>query len=122
MKTRNSRTTKNDWCDYSTAGMMDFMVEGYVQDIKEGDQVDYISFAIDNPYVEGNVNSINVEVAWDGFPQLEKGDHVVIQGNIRSWWQKDIKRVTYSFVARDVHEVKAEPKGRRGVAKAPDEE
>lgn len=122
MKTRNSRTTKNDWCDYSTAGMMDFMVEGYVQDIKQGDQVDYISFAIDNPYVEGNVNSINVEVAWEGFPQLEKGDHVVIQGNIRSWWQKDIKRVTYSFVARDVHEVKAEPKGRRGVAKAPDEE
>lgn len=122
MKTRTGKTTKNDWCNYSTAGMMDFMVEGYVQDIKEGDQVDYISFAIDNPYVEGNINSINVEVAWDGFPQLEKGDHVVIQGNIRSWWQKDIKRVTYSFVARDVHEVKAEPKGRRGVAKTPDEE
>lgn len=122
MKTRNSKTTKNDWADYPTVGMMDFMVEGYVQDIKEGDNVDYISFNIDNPYVEGNINSINVEVAWDGFPQLEKGDHVVIQGSIRSWWQRDIKKVTYSFVARDVHEVKSEPKGRRGVAKTPDEE
>ena len=121
----NNRRGKGKWePDYPTVGSMDFNVQGYVQEIREGDGVDYVNFKIDNPYVHGNINTIDVEVSWDGFPQLEKGDHVAIYGNIRSWWNADIERVTYSFVAEQVGDVEPEPepepekpKGRRGIAK-----
>ena len=125
-KTRNTnnggRRNKSSWApEYSSVGQMDFTVQGYVQEIKEGDGVDYITFKIDNPYVQGNINTIDVEVSWDGFPQLEEGDHVNIFGMIRSWWNKDINRVTYSFTAEQVEVIKDEepekPKSRRGIAK-----
>ena len=115
---KNSRRDSSWKPEYDTSGQMDFTVNGFVQDIKEGDKVDYIKFKIDNPYVEDNINTIDVEVAWDGFPQLEKGDHVNIYGFIRSWWQSDIKRVTYTFVAEQVELIKDEEsaynKSRRG--------
>lgn len=108
--------------DYSTSGVMEFNVRGYVQEIKEGDNVDYVKFLIDNPFVKGNYNSISVEVPWDGCPQLELGDHVIVCGNIRSWWNGDIGKVTYSFVATRAElfkdDVIEKPKGRRGVNKS----
>lgn len=121
-KTRNTnnggRRNKSSWQpEYSSIGQMDFTVNGFVQEIKEGDGVDYITFKIDNPYVQGNINTIDVEVAWEGFPQLEEGDHVNIFGMIRSWWNGNIKRVTYSFTAEQVEVIKDEPekpKTRRG--------
>ena len=121
----NNRRGKSKWePDYPTVGSMDFNVQGYVQKIAEGNNVDYVTFLINNPYVKGNVNSINVEVPWDDCPQLELGDHVAIYGNIRSWWNADIERVTYSFVAEQVGDIEDEPepepekpKGRRGIAK-----
>lgn len=120
-KVRNNlggRRNKSSWQpEYSSIGQMDFTVNGFVQEIKEGDGVDYITFKIDNPYVQGNINTIDVEVSWEGFPQLEEGDHVNIFGMIRSWWNSDIKRVTYSFVAEQVEVIKDEepkPKTRRG--------
>lgn len=117
-RTNNSRKGKSSWApDYPTQGNMDFSVNGYVQEIREGDDVDYIQFFIDNPYVKNNTNSIQVEVPWDGFPQLEVGDHVNIMGNIRSWWNSDISRVTYSFVAEQlevIEDEKPQKKSRRG--------
>lgn len=119
----NNRRGKGKWQpDYPTVGSMDFSVQGYVQKIAEGDKVDYVTFMIDNPYVEGNINSINIEVPWYACPQLELGDHVSIYGNIRSWWNADIERVTYSYVAEQVGAIEDEPvpekpKGRRGIAK-----
>lgn len=104
---------------YTTEGSMDFSVCGYVQKVKEGDEVDYITFNIDNPFVKGNVNSICIEVPWDdAIPMLNEGDYVNIFGMIRSWWNPDIEKVTYSFVAQQVtkDEPKQEekPKTRRG--------
>lgn len=124
-RTRNTnngvRRNKSSWApEYSSFGQMDFTVQGYVQEIREGDGVDYVNFKIDNPYVQGNINTIDVEVSWDGFPQLEEGDHVNIFGMIRSWWNKDINRVLYSFTAEQVEVIKDEepkPKSRRGVAR-----
>lgn len=117
----SSRRNKSSWApEYSSVGQMDFTVQGFVQEIREGDGVDYITFKIDNPYVQGNINTIDVEVSWEGFPQLEEGDHVNIFGMIRSWWNKDINRVTYSFTAEQVEVIKDEepkPKTRRGVAR-----
>ena len=118
---QNNRRGSKSWQpDYSTEGVMDFSVNGYVQSISEGDNVDYVHFYIDNPYVKNNTNSIDVEVPWDGFPQLEVGDHVNIMGNIRSWWNAEIKRVTYSFVCEQLEVIKddqPEPKkkSRRGI-------
>lgn len=114
------RSNKSWEPEFSTKGQMDFTVNGFVQEIKEGDGVDYVAFKIDNPYVQNNINTIDVEVNWEGFPQLEKGDHVNIFGMIRSWWNSDIKRVTYSFIAEQVEVIKdEEPKAktRRGTAK-----
>jgi hypothetical protein len=115
------RRSNKSWApEFSTKGQMDFTVNGFVQEIKEGDGVDYVAFKIDNPYVQNNINTIDVEVNWEGFPQLEKGDHVNIFGMIRSWWNSDIKRVTYSFIAEQVEVIKdEEPKAktRRGTAK-----
>lgn len=117
----NNRRGKGKWQpDYPTQGNMDFSVNGYVQSINEGENVDYVHFYIDNPYVTNNTNSIDVEVPWEGFPQLEVGDHVNIMGNIRSWWNADIGRVTYSFVAEQLEVIEDEPveekpKGRRGI-------
>lgn len=114
---RNNKSWKPE---FSTKGQMDFTVNGIVQEIKEGDGVDYVAFKIDNPYVQNNINTIDVEVNWEGFPQLEKGDHVNIFGMIRSWWNSDIKRVTYSFIAEQVEVIKdEEPKAktRRGTAR-----
>ena len=98
------RNNKSSWQpQYSTEGSMDFSVCGYVQKVKEGDEVDYITFNIDNPFVKGNVNSINIEVPWsDDFPMLNEGDYVNLFGMIRSWWNPDIEKVTYSFVAQQV--------------------
>ena len=33
---------------------------------------------------------------------LNEGDYVNIFGMIRSWWNPDIEKVTYSFVAQQV--------------------
>lgn len=103
---RNNKSWKPS---YSTEGSMDFSVCGYVQKVKEGDEVDYITFNIDNPFAKDNVNSICIEVPWDdALPMLNEGDYVNIFGLIRSWWNPDIEKVTYSFVAQQV--TKDEPK------------
>lgn len=118
---RNSGRKSGNWKPaYSSKGQMDFTVNGYVQKISEGDNKDYVQFTIDNPYVKGNYNSMTVEVAWDGFPQLELGDHVEIFGMIRSWWNSDAEKVEYSFVAEQAKVIEDEPepekpKGRRGL-------
>lgn len=108
---------------YSSKGQMDFTVNGYVQKISEGDNKDYLQFTIDNPYVQGNFNSMTVEVAWDGFPQLELGDHVEIFGMIRSWWNAEQAKVEYSFVAEQAKviedEVEKPKRSRRGVVNDP---
>lgn len=118
---RNSGKKGGEWKPtYSSKGQMDFTVNGYVQKITEGDGKDYVQFTIDNPYVRGNYNSMTVEVAWDGFPQLELGDHVEIFGMIRSWWNSYAEKVEYSFVAEQAKVIQDEPepekpKGRRGL-------
>ena len=100
---KGRRNNKGSWQPkYSSKGMMEFTVNGYVQKINEGDNKDYVQFTIDNPYVKGNYNTISVEVPWEDFPQLELGDHVEIFGMVRSWWQEDMGMVTYSFVAEQV--------------------
>ena len=115
---RNNK--KGGWKpEYSSKGIVEFTLNGYVQKISEGEGRDFVQFTIDNPYVAGNYNSITVEVSWEGFPQLELGDHVEIFGMIRSWWNEDINRVTYSLHAEQVKVIEDEepelPKGRRGV-------
>lgn len=118
---RNNNRKGGAWKPaYSSKGQMDFTVNGYVQKISEGDGKDYIQFTIDNCYVKGNYNSMSVEVPWDGFPQLELGDHVEIFGMIRSWWNSDAEKVEYSFVAEQAKVIQDEPepekpKGRRGL-------
>lgn len=118
---RNNGRKSGAWKPtYSSKGQMDFTVNGFVQKITEGDNKDYVQFTIDNPYVKGNYNSMCVEVAWDGFPQLELGDHVEIFGMIRSWWNSDAEKVEYSFVAEQAKVIEDEPepekpKGRRGL-------
>ena len=118
MRSRREDKSKQWSPDYSTEGTMDFSINGYVQSIEENTKIeaDYVKFIIDNPFCEGNFNSITVEVPWKGFPQLELGDHVNMFGVIRSWWNKDIGRVIYSFHAQQIQVVEDEaPKGRRGV-------
>lgn len=113
------RNNKKEWKPkYSSKGQVDFTLTGYVQKISEGDEVDYVQFTIDNPFAAGNYNSISVEVPWEGFPQLELGDQVQIFGLVRSWWNEDINRVTYSFHAQQLNVIEDEPdlpKGRRGL-------
>ena len=126
MKERTQTTKKQQkksWRpDYPTAGHMTFEVVGHVQQVNQREEVDYIDFKIDNPYVQGNINSINVAVGWD-LPQLEAGDNVCIKGNIRSWWDKEIETVLYTFVATEVTSVK-EQRPERPTLKTdePDEE
>lgn len=96
-------TRRKSWePQFSSRGNMEFSVSGIVQNITEGDEEDYVKFLIDNPYAEGNTNSIEVHVPWERFPMLEEGQSVRIDGNIRSWWKKDIKSVVYSFHAEKV--------------------
>ena len=114
MKERNSRYSNSRYSrreqekkwqpEFKSNGVMTFEVNGIVQDIHEnGDnEEDYIKFVIDNPFKEGNYNIIEVAVPWKDFPQLEKGDHVTLFGQIRSWWKKDLGIVTYSFHAQDI--------------------
>ena len=109
---------------YSSDGQMDFTCNGYVQKINEGENRDFVVFTIDNPFVKGNFNSFTIEVPWDGFPQLELGDHVEIFGLVRSWWNSDSEKVEYSFVAQQCKVIEDEvveekPKGRRGLANNP---
>ena len=88
---------------YSTEGMMSFDINGYVQDIKEDEnnEVDYVQFNIDNPFKKGNINGFSITVPWDDdIPMLQKGQKVNIFGLVRSWWDRDTQRVTYSFVAQ----------------------
>lgn len=124
---KGRRSNRGSWQPkYSSKGMMEFTVTGYVQKITEGDNKDYVQFTIDNPYVKGNYNSMTAEVSWEGFPQLELGDQVTIFGMIRSWWNADAEKVEYSFVAEQVKVIEDEvepekPKGRRGIVKNPDE-
>ena len=102
---QQNKLARSKWKpDYPTAGSMKFEVIGYVQTVNSREEVDYVDFKLDNPYVEGNINSINVAVGWD-LPQLEAGDRVCIKGNIRSWWDKEIETVLYTFVATDVTSV-----------------
>lgn len=122
---RNNGRKSGAWKPtYSSKGQMDFTVNGYVQKITEGDSKDYVQFTIDNPYVKGNYNSMCVEVAWDGFPQLELGDHVEIFGMIRSWWNSDAEKVEYSFVAEQAKviedEVEQPKRSRRGTVTVTD--
>ena len=122
-----SRRSAGAWRpQYSSEGQMDFTCQGYVQKITEGDGRDFIQFTIDNPFVKGNFNSFTIEVNWDGFPQLELGDHVEIFGLVRSWWNAENEKVEYSFVAQQVKVIEDEvepepekPKGRRGIANNP---
>ena len=128
MKERNYKKTEKksySW-DYPTNGNMEFTCSGYVQSIKEGDNVDYCTFYLDNPFVSNNVNSFDITVPWENLPQLEVGDHVNIFGLCRSWWNKDLSRVLYSFVAQQIEVIEdpkeEEPempvkKSRRGTAK-----
>ena len=123
-QSRRNSGRKGSWKPtYSSKGQMDFTVNGYVQKISEGDGKDYIQFTIDNCYVKGNYNSMTVEVAWDGFPQLELGDHVEIFGMIRSWWNADNEKVEYSFVAEQAKVIEDEPeqpkRSRRGIVNNP---
>lgn len=104
---------KKDFARYCTDGQMDFSVNGYVQKIQEGENVDYVNFNINNPFKAGNINTITVEVPWDGFPQLEEGDHVNVYGLIRSWWKDDIGRIIHSFVAQQVEVIKDEEKPKK---------
>ena len=106
-QTTNKQQKKSWRPEYPTVGQMKFSVLGYVQQVNAREEVDYIDFKIDNPYVQGNINSINVAVGWD-LPQLEAGDYVCIRGNIRSWWDKDIEQVVYTFVATEVTSAKDE--------------
>lgn len=121
-QTTNKQQKKSWRPDYPTTGQMKFNIIGYVQQVNAREEVDYIDFKIDNPYVQGNINSINVAVGWD-LPQLEAGDYVCINGNIRSWWDKDIETVVYTFVATEVTSAKAQ-KPERPTLKVdePDEE
>ena len=127
-RTNFKKNNKGSFAEYPTEGMMTFECSGYVQDVKEGDEVDYVKFNIDNPFVKGNVNTFSIDVPWtDDLPQLEAGDNVNVFGLIRSWWNGDLGRVTYSFVAQQVEVVDPltiqqqapEPpkKTRRGTAK-----
>ena len=103
---KKKNNNKGSFAEYSTEGMMTFECSGYVQDVKEGDEVDYVKFNIDNPFVKGNVNTFSIDVPWsDDLPQLELGDNVNVFGLIRSWWNNDLGRVTYSFVAQQVEVV-----------------
>lgn len=109
MANTGRRNNNKAWTPkYPTVGMMDCMIEGYVQKITEGDGVDYVTFYINNQYVSGNINTVEVSVEWDTLPQLEIGDHVVVAGCIRSFWIKEKSMVQYSFVARDISFVKEE--------------
>lgn len=118
------RNNKCSWRpQYSSEGQMDFTCQGYVQKISEGEGRDFVQFTIDNTFVKGNFNSFTIEVSWEGFPQLELGDHVEIFGLVRSWWNADAEKVEYSFVAEQVKVIEDEvepepekPKGRRGIA------
>ena len=105
MKTRTTQNKKkSNWTPkYSTKGTMQFCVKGVVQEVKQLEERDYVTFKLDNPYAEGNVNVISVEVSWN-LPELEEGDKVVIRGNIRRWWNKEFEIITYSFVAEEVEE------------------
>lgn len=124
-KQRTFKKKNESFAEYPTEGMMTFECSGYVQDVKEGDEVDYVNFNIDNPFVKGNINTFSIDVPWsDDLPQLELGDHVNVFGMIRSWWNKDLKRVTYSFVAQQIEVVEDQKetevtpkKTRRGTAK-----
>ena len=109
MRERNSRNSRRSeekkWQpEFLSKGVMTFEVNGIVQDITENgnNEEDYVKFLIDNPFKEGNVNIIEVTVPWKDFPQLEKGDHVTLFGQIRSWWKKEVKMITYSFHAQDI--------------------
>lgn len=121
----NTRRRNSKFAQYPTEGSMDFSVCGYAQKVTEGDNVDYVVFNIDNPFVQGNVNCITVEVPWnDDLPMIEEGQKVNIFGLIRSWWKEDLGRVINTFVAQQAEIVQDEqPKrGRRGIAKNPTEE
>ena len=83
---------------------MSFNINGYVQKIKEDadNERDFVEFIIDNPYKAGNYNQIQIQVPWDGFPQLEPGDKVNVFGMIRSWYKGEGKGLEHSFVAEQI--------------------
>ena len=105
----NKSQRKNKWKpQYDSDGTMTFEVCGVVQKVKQGKTLagdcDFVEFTLENPYVDGNYNTISVEV-YHNLPQLEPGDDVTVKGNIRSWWDEDAEMVTYSFVADEILEV-----------------
>lgn len=105
--TNNNNNYKGKWHpQYPSDGKMIFQVEGFVQQVKSTENVDYITFNVDNPYVRGNYNAISVEVGHD-LPMLEQGDVVRIVGNIRSWWTPDGNFVKYTFIAERIDEIAA---------------
>lgn len=102
---------KKKWTPkYDSAGFMHFEVYGFVQKVESGKtlmgECDFVTFQIDNPYVKGNINAISIEV-YHNLPQLEEGDEVTIKGNIRSWWNEDINRVVYTYIAEKIDDYEA---------------
>lgn len=114
----NRRSSKDTWKpDFPSAGMMKFLVDGYVQKVNENEdnEQDYLTFYIDNPFKAGNTNTILIEYPWcDELPMLEVGAHVEITGNIRSWWNSMTKKTDYSFIAESCEFIAEEKKSRRG--------
>jgi hypothetical protein len=95
--------------EYDTYGYMDFDVMGFVQSIYEGDEYDSLVFNIDNPVVRDNINTIIITIPiHDDFADIYEGDHIKIHGYIRSWWNKELKKTTYSFEAQYWQRVKDE--------------
>lgn len=97
--------------DYPISGHMSFEVEGYVQSFKENQKLecDYVMFNIEDLCGDNCVHMISVSVPWnlcadgqDNPVELEKGDHVLISGYMRSWWNEKGCVPTYSFEAQYV--------------------
>jgi hypothetical protein len=99
--TRFKRQKKDFEPEYDTYGYMDFDVMGFVQSINECDEYDTLIFNIDNPVVKNNINTIIIQIPiHDDFADIYEGDHIKVHGYIRSWWNKELKKTTYSFEAQ----------------------
>ena len=97
---RSRRDKKVPW-QFNSCGFMEFTVEGFVQGFKENERLrlDYVEFRIDDPCEEDLTHMISVSVPWD-LAELNDGDYVRINGFLRSYWNADCRKVTYSFEAQ----------------------
>lgn len=89
--------------EYATKGYMQFEVSGIVQKKTDDEKnmCEYVEFYIDTPGVDGNISTISLTNYYDN-DELREGDRVTLKGNIRSLWNKDIKRITYWFEITEV--------------------